>query len=131
MENNSSVNIIKLINGDTLLAEVTHEDKDFIHIIDPVQVNITTRQDSVPVCISTIWVPLTKAVNLFHIKQNNVLVSSVVDEDYELYYNRCIEALRESMEETSDTSLLGDGMEEDDIQKVLGKLQLQSNTAVH
>ena len=66
-----------------------------------------------------------------HIKQNSVLVSSVVDEDYELYYNRCIEALRESMEETSDTSLLGDGMEEDDIQRVLSKLQLQSNTAVH
>ena len=32
------ISIIKLVNGETLLAEVTHEDKEHMSIIDPIEV---------------------------------------------------------------------------------------------
>ena len=59
-----SIEILKLVNGETLLTEVTHDDdrrfaNSQIHIIDPVQMTIQTRQDSSSVCVCTIWVPLT------------------------------------------------------------------------
>jgi len=90
-----SIKIIKLVNGDTLIAEVTHEDETHLHIIDPVQMIIQSRTGASPVCISTIWVPLTKAVNLLHLKQSTILVTVDVDDDMVEYYDNCLRAMRE------------------------------------
>jgi len=93
-----SIEIVKLINGETLLTEVTFEDETHLHIIDPVQITVHTRKDASPICICTIWVPLTKEVNLFHIKQSAIMLKSEVDEDMITYYNRCLETINDSME---------------------------------
>jgi len=131
-----NISIIKLVNGETLLAEVTHEDDTHLSIIDPIAVNMSMR-DSSPVLISTIWMPLTKAVNLFHLKQGNIILSSEVDEDMEIYYNKCIDTIREAT--SSDRSFLierkQDEMTQNEIDKVLAKIHLQgglsANTSVH
>tara|TARA_Y100000389_G_scaffold178180_1_gene191111 strand:+ start:114 stop:545 length:432 start_codon:yes stop_codon:yes gene_type:complete len=142
-----SINIVKLINGETLLTEVTHEDETHLHIIDPVQITIQNRQGAAPVCICTIWVPLTKKVNLLHLKQSTVLVKTEVDEDMIEYYNNCLEAVRESMTEDGGgsffTSTRASNKEESltasEITELLQKLKITNqstnlpvaNTAIH
>jgi len=130
------INIIKLVNGETLLAEIAHEDDIHLSIIDPIAVNMSMRNNS-PVLISTIWMPLTKAVNLFHLKQANIILSSEVDEDMEIYYNKCMDTIREAI--SSDRTFLierkQDEMTHNEIEKVLAKIQSQggfySNTSIH
>lgn len=138
-----SIEIVKLLNGETLLTEVTHEDDGYLHIIDPVQITVHTRSGSAPVCISTIWVPLTKEVNLFHIKQSAIILKSEVDEDMISYYNNCIDTIHESMKEDGSSTFFSSKPEDEDltdeqIKDVLDKLletgfgnQLTANTQVH
>ena len=134
-----SIEIVKLINGETLLTEVTFEDETHLHIIDPVQITVHTRKDASPICISTIWVPLTKEVNLFHIKQSAIMLKSEVDEDMITYYNRCLETINDSMESDSSASFFSSDDEEQmtdrQIQEVYAKVVAQSestaNTTMH
>jgi len=131
-----------MVNGETLLTEVTYEDDTHLHVIDPVQITVHTRKDSAPVCISTIWVPLTKETNLFHIKQSAIILKSEVDEDMISYYNRCLETIRESMQEDSSSTFFSsedsDQLTDSQIQDVLDKIvdtsgfgQPTANTQVH
>ncbi|MDA8977557.1 hypothetical protein N9F71_00890 [bacterium] len=134
-----SIEIVKLINGETLLTEVTFEDETHLHIIDPVQITVHTRKDASPICICTIWVPLTKEVNLFHIKQSAIMLKSEVDEDMITYYNRCLETINDSMESDSSASFFSSDDEEQmtdrQIQEVYAKVVAQSestaNTTMH
>lgn len=103
------ISIIKLVNGETLLAEVAHEDDDYLSIIDPISINMQLRNNT-PVMISTIWMPLTKVTNLFHLKQKNIILTSEVDTDMEIYYNKCIDTIRETT--TEDASFLLDREED-------------------
>lgn len=103
------ISIIKLVNGETLLAEVAHEDDDYLSIIDPISINMQLRNNT-PVMISTIWMPLTKVTNLFHLKQKNIILISEVDTDMEIYYNKCIDTIRETT--TEDASFLLDREED-------------------
>ena len=132
------ISIIKLVNGETLLAEVTHEDKEHMSIIDPIEVNVHLRNGT-PVLISTIWMPLTKTVNLFHVRQAHIILESKVDNDMKIYYNRCMETIREATPE--DNSFLFDRNDVDDeltpeeIKSALDQIHavrmFAANTAIH
>ena len=137
-----SIEIVKMVNGETLLTEVTYEDDTHLHIIDPVQITVHTRKDSAPVCVCTIWVPLTKETNLFHIKQSAIILKSEVDEDMISYYNRCLETIRDSMREDNSATFFSsednDQLTDSQIQDVLDKIvdtsgfgQPTANTQVH
>jgi hypothetical protein len=130
------ISIIKLVNGETLIAEVAHEDEDHLSVIDPISVNMQLRNNT-PVLISTIWMPLTKAVNIFHIRQQNVILISLVDEDMQIYYNKCIDTIHESS--TEKNSFLfdrkEDQMTEEEIKEALFNLhemsEYSANTSLH
>ena len=131
------ISIIKLVNGETLLAEVTHEDKEHMSIIDPIEVNVHLRNGT-PVLISTIWMPLTKTVNLFHVRQAHIILESKVDNDMKIYYNRCMETIREST--TEDNSFLFDRIDDDELtpeemESALNHIHavrgFAANTAIH
>lgn len=130
------VNMIKLVSGETILAEVANEDDTHLSIIDPIEVKTSLRNNA-PVMISTVWMPLSKAVNLFHLKQSSIILATEVDFDMKVYYNRCMDTIRESS--TEDRSFLIESKEDDmtqaEIDKVLAKIQLQgglsANTVMH
>lgn len=127
------INIIKLVNGETLLAEVTNDDETYLSVIDPISINMQLRNNT-PVLISTIWMPLTKVTNLFHLRQKNVILVSEVDNDMEIYYNKCIRTIRESS--TEDRSFLldreEDEMSEEEIREALHNvLGHAANNTIH
>jgi hypothetical protein len=130
------ISIIKLVNGETLIAEVTHEDEEHLSVIDPISVNMQLRNNT-PVLISTIWMPLTKAVNIFHIRQQNVILISPVDEDMQIYYNKCIDTIHETSTEKNSFLLdrKEDQMTEREIEEALFNLHEMSgysaNTSLH
>ena len=130
------ISIIKLVNGETLIAEVSYEDEEHLSVIDPVSVNMQLRNNT-PVLISTIWMPLTKAVNIFHIRQQNVILISPVDEDMQIYYNKCIDTIHESSTEKNSFLLdrKEDQMTEREIEEALFNLHEMSgysaNTSLH
>jgi hypothetical protein len=130
------ISIIKLVNGETLIAEVTHEDEEHLSVIDPISVNMQLRNNT-PVLISTIWMPLTKAVNIFHIRQQNVILISPVDEDMQIYYNKCIDTIHETSTEKNSFLLDSkeDQMTEREIEEALFNLHEMSgysaNTSLH
>ncbi len=130
------ISIIKLVNGETLIAEVTHEDEEHLSVIDPISVNMQLRNNT-PVLISTIWMPLTKAVNIFHIRQQNVILISPVDEDMQIYYNKCIDTIHETSTEKNSFLLdrKEDQMTERELEEALFNLQQMSgysaNTSLH
>lgn len=130
------VSIIKLVNGETLIAEVSYEDEEHLSVIDPISVNMQLRNNT-PVLISTIWMPLTKAVNIFHIRQQNVILISPVDEDMQIYYNKCIDTIHESSTEKNSFLLdrKEDQMTEREIEEALFNLHEMSgysaNTSLH
>lgn len=130
------ISIIKLVNGETLIAEVTHEDEEHLSVIDPISVNMQLRNNT-PVLISTIWMPLTKAVNIFHIRQQNVILISPVDEDMQIYYNKCIDTIHETTTEKNSFLLdrKEDQMTERELEEALFNLQQMSgysaNTSLH
>lgn len=143
-----SIEILKLVNGETLLTEVTHDDdrrfaNSQIHIIDPVQMTIQTRQDSSSVCVCTIWVPLLKPTNLFSMDHSNILVRTVVDEDMEMYYNRCLETIYNAAETGGGSFFTSarepsnnESMTASDMTELLKKLKIAAdqpvaNTALH
>lgn len=130
------VSIIKLVNGETLIAEVSYEDEEHLSVIDPISVNMQLRNNT-PVLISTIWMPLTKAVNIFHIRQQNIILISPVDEDMQIYYNKCIDTIHESSTEKNSFLLdrKEDQMTEREIEEALFNLHEMSgysaNTSLH
>jgi len=130
------ISIIKLVNGETLIAEVSYEDEEHLSVIDPISVNMQLRNNT-PVLISTIWMPLTKAVNIFHIRQQNVILISPVDEDMQIYYNKCIDTIHESSTEKNSFLLdrKEDQMTEREIEEALFNLHEMSgysaNTSLH
>lgn len=130
------ISIIKLVNGETLIAEVSYEDEEHLSVIDPISVNMQLRNNT-PVLISTIWMPLTKAVNIFHIRQQNVILISPVDEDMQIYYNKCIDTIHETSTEKNSFLLdrKEDQMTEREIEEALFNLHEMSgysaNTSLH
>tara|TARA_R110000737_G_scaffold258086_1_gene266656 strand:+ start:31 stop:435 length:405 start_codon:yes stop_codon:yes gene_type:complete len=132
----TEISIIKLVNGETLIAEVAHDDGIHLSVIDPISVNMQLRNNT-PVMISTIWMPLTKAVNVFHIRHQNVILVSEVDEDMEIYYNRCIDTIRESNADGDSIFLDREegSMSEKEIEEALFQMQEQrqpsANTSLH
>ena len=50
------ISIIKLSNGETLLAEVTHKDSSKMTVLNPLKVDIIQHFGG-PAMITTFWVP--------------------------------------------------------------------------
>ena len=127
-----TINMIKLVSGETILAEMVHEEEMHLSIIDPVEIK-TSLRNNVPVMVCNIWVPLSKVVNIFHLKQSSIILSTEVDNDMKVYYNRCIETIRESASE--DRSFLFDSkedeMSEKEIHDVIASMRQGANTAIH
>jgi len=72
-------------------------------------------------------------VNIFHLKQSSIILSTGVDNDMKVYYNRCIETIRESASE--DRSFLFDSKEDEmtekEIHDVIVSMRQGANTAIH
>jgi hypothetical protein len=137
------VSMIKLVSGETLLAEFIDDGNWELSINNPVEVIIKMGNAS-PILMSHIWMPLSEWDNYFSIRHEHIILEKKVDEDMISYYNNCIDTIHENMT-SGETFLVGakkkreaEELTQSDIDKVLSKIEKQvggvipsANTVLH
>jgi hypothetical protein len=143
--------MIKLLNGETLLAKVIENDNEHLCINDPIMIEITPTQGG-NAMTSITWIPLMNPTNLVALKQNHILTVYDVTNELGLYYRKSVALLKNDPEEIKKvvdeirkqqemlTSIAGDEEEEEEDEleeireKVFNKLKLirsQTSNTVH
>lgn len=131
------ISMIKLISGETILAEVVGQNEYSIEINNPIAVMIKMRH--APVLMSHVWMPFDDFDNYYDIRHEHVITQKGVDEDMVVYYNNCIDTIHDNMT-SSETFLLSNESErpaDDDkrLEELIEKLEAQyhysANTVLH
>ena len=87
--------IIKLSNGETIIAEIVHQDDKTTSVLEPLQLIIEESEDTArPVMVALNWVPLTKKINLVELKTNHVVAVADCDEEVNNYYIKSLAVLK-------------------------------------
>jgi hypothetical protein len=87
--------IIKLSNGETIIAEIVHQDDKTTSLLEPLQLIIEESEETGrPVMIALNWVPLTKKINMVELKTNHVVAVADCDEEVENYYIKSLAILK-------------------------------------
>lgn len=88
-------NIIKLTNGETIIAEVVHQDENITSILEPLQLIIEeSERTGRPVMVALSWIPLTKKVNMVNLKTQHVVAVAECDEEIDKYYIRSLAVMK-------------------------------------
>ena len=128
-----TISMIKLVSGDTLLAEIINHTETEIVINNPIAVIVKLKH--APVMMSHIWMPFDDFDNYYNIEKSHVITEKEVDEEMVLYYNNCIDTIHDSM--TSTESLLSstEKTAEDKFEELREQLEEQyhysANTVIH
>ena len=105
--------IIKLTNGETIIAEVAHQDDEVTCVLEPLALEIAESQETGnPMMVALTWVPLTKKVNMVNINTSHVVAVSDTDEDLDKYYKKSLAILKGDVE-TLREMLLDEATDED------------------
>ncbi|MEK9696353.1 MAG: hypothetical protein VW270_11340 [Candidatus Poseidoniales archaeon] len=87
--------IIKLTSGETLVAEVVHEDERHVSILEPMLLEIGESEETgQPMLVALSWVPLTKQVNLVNLKTPHVITVIECDDEISDYYEKSLAILK-------------------------------------
>lgn len=87
-------NIIKLTNGETIIAEIMHQDDEIVSVLDPLALEIAESESGRPMMVALTWIPLTKQVNMVNIKTQHVVALSECDEEISSYYEKSLAILK-------------------------------------
>ena len=88
--------IIKLTNGETIVAEIIHEDEVVTSVLEPLLLDVSEDETGKPILVAMTWVPLTKKVNMVNLKTQHIVAVSECDDDISQYYTRSLATLKES-----------------------------------
>jgi len=115
--------IIKLTSGETIIAEIAHEDEAVTCVLEPLALEITeSQQTGNPMMVAMTWVPLTKKVNMVNIKTHHVVATSETDEDLDKYYKKSLAVLKGDVETLREMIL--DEATDEDIENVKNNLEV-------
>jgi len=110
------VKILKMSNGDLVIAEVVDEGRDVTSVINPFQ--LTEREsDNEVIYFMDFWVPVDKRENLIGINRDHILATLPATEALLKYYNRVQEAMTDAGDKAE---LRYDDIEEDDDDELAG-----------
>ena len=90
--------IIKLTNGETLLAKQVYRSNDKITIIDPLKMEFYSDHAG-PLMHSTFWIPLTDEEINVDIDMSHVILSIKAHKKLEDFYIKSIEKIKTGDEE--------------------------------
>ena len=91
-------NIIKLTNGETIIAEIIHQDEETISILEPLALEVGEGESGRPMMIALTWIPLTKKVNMVNLNPNHVVAIAELDDEMNLYYEKSLAVLKNDSE---------------------------------
>jgi len=135
-----TISMIKLVSGETVLAEVVSDVDGVIKINNPISIVVKVRH--APVLMSHIWMPFDDIDNYYDIRQDHIITHKEVDADMVLYYNKCIDTIYDNMTSTETFLVDGSGessidadLESDRLKDLIDKLEAQyhysANTVLH
>jgi len=91
--------IIKLTNGETIVAEIAHQDDNITSVLEPLALDVGESESGRPMLLAMTWIPLTKKVNLIHLKTEHVIAIAECDESISRYYERSLSVLKGEIED--------------------------------
>jgi len=86
--------IIKLTNGETIIAEIVHQDDTTTSVLEPLALEIGEGETGKPMMVAMTWVPLTKRVNMVNLRSSHVVAIADADEDIDNYYIKSLAILK-------------------------------------
>ena len=86
--------IIKMTNGETIIAEIAHQDEYTTSVLEPLALEIAESDSGKPMMVALTWVPLTKKVNMVNINTSHIVAVADVDEDIDKYYIKSLAILK-------------------------------------
>ena len=90
--------IIKLTSGETIIAEVVHEDEDITCILEPLALDIGESESGRAMMVAMTWIPLTKKVNMVNLNSSHVIAIAEVDEEIDTYYQKSLAIMKHDTE---------------------------------
>ena len=90
--------LIKLTNGETLLAKQVYRSNDKITIIDPLKMEFYSDHAG-PLMHSTFWIPLTDEEINVDIDISHVILSMKAPKQLDAFYTKSIEKIKKGDEE--------------------------------
>lgn len=90
--------IIKLTNGETIIAEIVHEDDKVTSVLEPLALEIGEGETGKPMMVAMTWIPLTKSINMVNLNTNHVVAVADVDEEIDAYYVKSLAILKGDVE---------------------------------
>ena len=90
--------IIKLTNGETIIAEIVHQDDTTTSILEPLALEIGEGESGKPMMVAMTWIPLTKKINMVNLNTNHVVAVADVDEDIDKYYIKSLAILKQDLD---------------------------------
>lgn len=86
--------IIKLTNGETIIAEIVHQDENTTSVLEPLALEIGEGETGRPMMVALTWIPLTKSINMVNLKSNHVVAVADCDEEMDAYYIKSLAVLK-------------------------------------
>lgn len=86
--------IIKLTNGETIIAEIVHRDEKTTSVLEPLALEIAESESGKPMMVALTWVPLTKKINMVNLNTAHVVAVSECDKEISLYYEKSLAVLK-------------------------------------
>ena len=104
--------IIKLTNGETIIAEIVHQDETITSVLEPLLLDIGESESGRPMMVAMTWIPLTKSINMVNLSTSHVIAIADVDEDINAYYIRSLAMLKENRQLDDQDEVLDEYMGE-------------------
>ena len=108
--------IIKLTNGETIIAEIVHQDENTTSVLEPLALEIGEGETGKPMMVAMTWIPLTKKINMVNLKSDHVVAVADCDEEVDAYYIKSLAILKGDAEKLRE--ILREEAGEDDIERI-------------
>ena len=96
------VKIVKLLNGETLIAEVPEmQETDHVTVINPLQLDFAEEEMSYSM-IAFLWIPLTLEQTCVRLRKDHVIAEIDSQKELGRYYKRSLAFLTGDMETIQD-----------------------------
>jgi len=120
--------IIKLTNGETIIAEIVHQDEMTTSVLEPLLLDIGESESGRPMMVAMTWIPLTKSINMVNLSTSHVVAIADVDEDINAYYIRSLAVLKENRQLDDQDEVLDEYMDMDEVNSGILEQKISANT---
>lgn len=113
--------IIKLTNGETIIAEIVHEDEKTTSVLEPLALEIGEGETGKPMMVAMTWIPLTKTTNLVNLNTKHVVAIADVDEEIDAYYIKSLAILKGDVKKLRE--ILRDEADVEDLEEITERIR--------